>query len=142
MIEPCQPSHIREAVLNLRVEERAECAAVRVAPQQLMFWLYRASAHTCAFVCEAGVIAIAGDSAPLLALEGHAWLFTTSLIERFPVAFFREARVWLARQLDIRSVMRASILAKSERSVRFYRALGFEIEEPVDGLCEIHLSRP
>ena len=169
--EPCGISHLRAVARSLRQEEVTELAMsyplgmpqlIGRQVRHVMFALWRQSPWSIAFVCdenppeppiqvdfdglkrahkENGVIAIVGDSAPLLCAEGRPWLFTTALADRFPLAFFCEARDHIRAMLAVRHVLRASILATSTRSARFYDMLGFTIGEPQDGLREISIGR-
>jgi hypothetical protein len=148
--ERCGVAHLRAVARSLRHEEVTELAMsyplgmpqlIGRQVRHVMFALWRQSPWSLAFVCGDGVIAVVGDSAPLLCAEGRPWLFTTTLADRFPLAFFCEARDRIRAMLAVRHVLRASILATSTRSARFYDMLGFTIGEPQDGLREIRIER-
>jgi hypothetical protein len=142
VVSPCRLAHIRAVANNLRPEEKAEISLVTARPRRhLMIALWLRSSYSVALMIDGSTAAIGGDSAPILSNESHAWMFTTSLIERAPLAFFRTLRAEIGKQLLIRSKLRSSIIATSDRCARFYRALGFEIGEEENGFREISIGR-
>jgi hypothetical protein len=95
-----------------------------------------------AWLVDGEVAVIGGDSAPVLASEGLLWLFTTPLVERVPLAFFRMMREEISNIMEIRATVRSTVLASFERCLRFYRMLGFEVSDsPIGGFCDIVIRR-
>src|SRR5215472_17174624 len=128
---PCKLGHIRAIANRLRSEECEEIALLTGRPNRhVMIRMFLMSAYSRTFLVDGEIAAIGGDAAPLLASEGHLWLFTTPLVERVPLAFFRMMREEIAKQLEIRDRARSSVLASFTRCLRFYRMLGFEVVEP------------
>lgn len=77
------------------------------------------------------VAAVWGDEGALLDPVGRAWLVTTPIIERLPLAFFREARREIGERLKLRRVLISQVAADYACALRFFRMLGFTIEGPV-----------
>lgn len=125
-----------------RIEEHTECKAVGVAPRHMIFALWRCSCYSRSAFLDGEPIAVWGDAAPILSREAHAWLFTAPAIERVPMTFFRQAKREIATMLEARERLRTSVVAASERSLRFWRMLGATIEEPdARGLSNICIER-
>lgn len=126
-IIPCRLSHIAEIARTIRAEDRAEIEGVGLHVRHLLVALYRGSLYRRAALVDGEVAAVWGDSAPLISTEGAMWAVTAPVIERVPLAFFREARREIAERLQVRSVLRADVADSYTAALRFYRLLGFEI---------------
>ena len=141
-IVPCELKHLRKVARNLRPEELVECAAVGAVPRHMMFALWVASTYRRTALVDGRPVAVWGDAAPILSSDGHAWLFTTPALDRMPITFFKQAGIEISIMLQMRSVIRTSILNSSWRSLRFWSMLGFRICEPdTRGLREIWVDR-
>ena len=126
----CRLAHLRAVVNNLRIEEIEECAKAGIKPRHIMHALYRASSYSRAMLLDGECAAVGGDNAPGLSFRGQVWFFSTPLVERAPLAFYRLMREEVAKRLTIRNTLVTSALATSDRCLRFWRMLGAEIGEP------------
>jgi hypothetical protein len=74
------------------------------------------------FLCCGGVIVEAGT--------GSLWMVTSPLVNRYPVAFHRAIRKWLALFIDLYNLNRlqAYVDAQNSTYVKWIEALGFNME--------------
>ena len=143
-IEPCRIRHLHAIAADLRAEERFELPLLGVTkPRHLMLRLYRETLYPMAALANGHAIAVWGDASPPLAAEGTLWLFTSRMIESFPISFAKIARREVERMLVGREALRSSVHKSCERALRFYRLLGFEEIEGtvIDGFVEIRIPR-
>lgn len=128
VILPCRLSHLAELARTMRREDRAEIEGAGVHVKHFLFALWKESAaYRRTALVDGEVAACWGDAAGTLEPEGAMWLFTAPVIERVPLAFFREARRGIAERLTMRSVLRSDVAVGYERALRFFSMLGFEI---------------
>ena len=130
-ILPCRISHLRELAATMRAADRAEIEAAGLVPRQMLMQLWRDSIDPKVGLIDGEVAAVWGDSAPLLAVEGSMWLFTTPAIERLPLAFYREARSAIRQYLGVRHELMAHVACDYVRAIRFFAMLGFKVSEPI-----------
>jgi hypothetical protein len=142
-IVPCRIRHLHAlAAAQIREEELREIALFKTRPRHALMACYRQTPEPWACVLDdGGVAAVWGDTAPVMASEGNPWCFTSKLVERIPLFFFREVRRQLAKMLDGRQTLRTDLGEDCLRAQRFYRAAGFSIADPDGGLCVAELDR-
>lgn len=122
----------------MREEERAEMAAVGIKPRHAMFGLWRMTPEPWAALDRVGrVLAVWGDAAPVLAVNGYPWVMTSIHIEEHPLFFFREVRRQVAKMLVSRETLICDIGATCEKALRFYRMIGFEISAAENGFHRV-----
>jgi hypothetical protein len=142
IIERCRIAHLHELRGALRAEERSEMDRLVIKYRHGMIGCWKMTPEPWAAIDEYGhVLAAWGDAASTLASEGLPWVFTSSWIERYPLWFFRTARVELQKMLLSRETLRCSIGADCTKALRFYAMLGFVIDNAVDGFHEIRMMR-
>ncbi len=115
----------------MRAADRAEIEAVGLVPRHVLMQLWRASIQPKVALIDGEVAAAWGDASPVLALEGSVWAFTAPVIERLPLAFYREARREIAEYLTVRRLLRAHVSCDYDRALRFFGMLGFKASEPI-----------
>jgi hypothetical protein len=147
IVEP-KPVHAGMLALRMRPEDRAElinfgfCDVRRTLRRLMLLSTYCRSA-----LIDGEMAAMWGVSGSFMGYSGKAWLFTGQSVEKLPLAFFREARREVNEMLVGRSELVSQVLFSYERSIRFFRMLGFEIENPlpigVDGAyyCRMSIKR-
>jgi hypothetical protein len=138
--ERCRIRHIHAIAKALRDEHRQEIAAVNVKPRHVMLACYRLTPEPWACITREGVMAVWGDAAPVMARIGYAWVFTSPLIEKVPLFFFREVRRQVRKMLETRDVVISDIGAGCEKALRFYKMIGFSISQEMDGFHRISIS--
>lgn len=120
-----------EALLaDLRQADRAELEAL-VGPGQEAKMLDRsidASLSCWAYTVNGELAAIFGV-APVSVLEGQGlpWMLGTSLIERFPGAFIRQCRPYIARMLAVCPSLVNVVDARNVRSIAWLKRMGFTV---------------
>lgn len=81
---------------NLRDEDRREIEGLGHSPLALV-WCVETSAHATAFVNRDGELAgIAGIGPDDREGVGQVWMICTPAVEKNPVTFVRQAKLWLA----------------------------------------------
>lgn len=131
-IVPCTLAHLREIGRTMRAEDRAEIEDAGLRPRHLLAQLWRDTLAPKAAIVDGEVAAVWGDAAPLLALDGSMWMFTSPAVERLPLAYFREARRDIGERLKTRRVLRADVACGYERALRFFAMLGFRLGPPFE----------
>ncbi len=126
-IVPARIEHMRLAALNLRPMDRAEIEGLGCEPRHLLHRLYRQSPFSRAALINCQIAAVWGITGALLADEGCPWLFTTPIVERQKIEFFRETRRQVEEMLKSRRRLSTYVLASYTQSTRFFTALGFKI---------------
>lgn len=128
-IRPCTLAHLRDLALHMRAADRAEIAGAGRIARHLLIALWRRSLDPRVGLLDGHVAAAWGDEAGLLDEEGAMWLFTTPLVERLPLAFFRQTRAEIAERLQVRRRLISEVAEDYTAALRFFRLLGFEIGE-------------
>lgn len=133
-IVPCSLAHLRELARTMRDDDRAEIMMAGYVPRHLLIGLWRRTAEPrCALILHDDrwqVAAAWGDTAQLLADDGSMWFFTAPVIEKLPLAFFREARRDIAERLVTRDALVADVAASYAKAIRFFTMLGFSVGAP------------
>lgn len=130
-ILPCRIEHLRELAHTMRAADRAEIELVGLKPRHVLMQLWRASIEPKVAIIDGVVGAAWGDAAPVLATDGSMWAFTAPVIERVPLAFYREARREIADYLRVRHLLKAHVSCDYARALRFFAMLGFNVSDPV-----------
>lgn len=82
------------------------------------------------------LIALWGARAPsLFSDEAYAWMVTTKEINSHPLLFLRYSRQALLTLKEYKRV-RVLVLDEFEISKRWLRWIGFDVREPINGVCE------
>ena len=129
-IVPARLAHVRAVTANMRAEDREEVSALGVSVRGTVLRLYRDAIWSRAALIDGEAAAIWGLNGALASFEGFPWLFTTPLVERVPLAFFRVTKGELARMLATKDTLVSGVAASYERSIRTWQMLGFELGEP------------
>lgn len=129
-IVPCKLSHLRVLAATMRAEDRAELESIGVIARHGLYELWRQSEAPMTALIDGEVAAAWGDTAGTLETEGRLWLFTAPIIERMPLAFFRETRRVIGTLLECRTSLKSRIIGPYDKAMRFFAMLGFEIGEP------------
>ncbi len=129
-ILPCRLGHLRELSRTMRAEDRAEFEAAGMVPRHRLHQLYRMTPRPLAAMIDGEVACAWGDAGTILGDEGLMWMVTAPVIERMPLAYFREARRDIAERLKVRRSLRSCIVCPYDRAVRFFSLLGFAVSEP------------
>jgi hypothetical protein len=129
-IIPATTEHIRLAARALRPMDRAEIERRGYHVRHLLHLLYRQSPLRRAALLDGQVAAVWGCEGSVLDTEGVPWLFTTPVVERSKVEFFRETRRQIDEMLKSRQRLSTYVLASYTQSTRFFAALGFRIGPP------------
>lgn len=115
----------------MRDEDRAELIAGGYsAPRHMLFQFWRDSVEARAGFIDGDLAAMFGWNGALASSSCHVWLVTTPVIERMPVAFAKEARAFLQGLLATKRQLLSGCVAGYDRSLRFWRLMGFRILEP------------
>lgn len=150
-IRRCLLADIRRISGDLRAQDRSEIDGFGLSPRRALFHCWQQSPTP--RVAEIAVderwrpAAVWGDEGALLDPLGRAWLFTAPIIERVPLAFFREARRQIRERLQVRHRLISSVRADYSQALRFFALLGFQISEalpqPPNGVLyhEIEIGR-
>lgn len=129
-IVPASPEHVSEIVRTMRAEDRLEVTALGLDVSELLHGLYGRSHYRRAAL-------LAGDVAAVWGTEGdapdwvHAWLFTSPVVERAPLAFFRQAQSVVREALEQKRELQSQVMAGYTKSERFWQMMGFDIGEPI-----------
>lgn len=145
-IRDCRLCDLRAALAALREADMAELRAFGARPRHTLFRLWRRSSIRRALLADNAVVAVGGDAAPWFSEEGHLWLFTTALVEKLPLAYFKSARAELQAAFGPRETMRAHVSLDYPRALRFFTMMGFKPSERIEingrAFVEISIARP
>lgn len=122
---------MRRAALALRPMDRAEIEGRGFKPRHVLSQLHRQSSMKRAALLDGQVAAVWGAYGPLMADECYPWLFTTPLVERHKLEFFRETLRQVNEMLLSRRRLSTYVLSSYVQSVRFFALMGFKTGEPV-----------
>lgn len=118
----------------MRPADVAECAALGVEPLFAVLESMRVSASSVAILIDGHVAAVGGyrlEPCPLLAPRSAvAWVLTSGVVERHPIAFHRTVREWLAAMGEHVDVLWNQVDARHVSSLRWLERLGFKLSEP------------
>lgn len=129
-IRGCRLADLRALAFLMRPCDRSEIVGLGLEPRHVLSQLYRESPDPQMAEYGGEIAAAWGDCGGLLSSVGTAWLFTTPMVERAPLAFFRHAREWANNRLMVRQSLVSSIRADYTAALRFFAMIGFEIKEP------------
>lgn len=122
----------RDAVklgLSLRDADAAEVRALGMTPLEATFMSWQRSDVAVTLALDpapsSDVVAMAGLELSAKR-EAQAWLLTSPLVERFPMAFHRAAKQWLAIAARYADVLWNRVDLRYARAVRYLEALGFK----------------
>jgi hypothetical protein len=141
LIRNCTLADLRELARTMRAEDRAEIEGMGCVVRHFLFRLYRASFEPRVAIVDGEVAAAWGDHAGLLGDEGLMWAFTAPPVARLPLAFFRESRREVADRLKIRRSLITDVADGYKAAQRFFRLVGFQIDEPVNGYRRMTIRR-
>lgn len=128
-IGECQISDIRAIIPVLRQDDLAELRAADIAPRHVLYNLWRQSFTRRAVWIDGAIAAVFGCTGTLAGGDGYLWLFTSPIIEKLPLAFFREARAQIRDFLETKTILETGVLRSYERSIRFWKMVGFAAAE-------------
>lgn len=130
LIRELQPGDTDALLADLRPADRDELEAL-IGPGQEADMLARSVNESLAcWVLEVngGVAAIFGVApVTLLGGQGLPWMLGTSLIERFPGAFIRRCRPYIARMLGICPELVNAVDARNVKSIAWLKRMGFTV---------------
>lgn len=129
-IREARPADVRRMVHAMRPDDRAEIAAFGLDPKRLLRWLAADSVFVRAAEVDGSLAVLWGVQGQLAADTAYPWLFTAAPIERAPFAFAREARREVRGMLAQWRRLRVDAAATYQRSIRFWRLMGFRVGEP------------
>jgi hypothetical protein len=121
---------MRAMANRMRQEDRAEIVGMGLRPRRVLHDLLVDSVLARVALVDGELAAVWGLQSMMAADVGRPWLFTAPPIERVPVAFFREVRREVDGMLATRRRLETRVLASYEKSIRFFRLLGFRVSEP------------
>jgi hypothetical protein len=123
----CRLRHLRELAANLRSGDRAELEMIPRPIRHTLndLWL-RTYEPRCATV-DGMVAACWGCSGSLLASVGEMWLFTTPVVEKAPLRFFKQVRIEVNEMLKQHQVLVSNVSCDYTKALRFFEMLGFSI---------------
>ena len=132
-VRPCYAADIIILAATLRTEEAREFeglgrvpASRRVAKHSL-FALYRRTASPMAAFVDGEIAACWGDEAQALDDTGRMWIVTTPALRRAKLAFFRQARIEIAKLLEHRTRLICDVEVSYQPAIRFWRLLGCDL---------------
>lgn len=126
-VVPCRLAHLRELANNLRPGDAAEASVTGRPCRHMLMALWKNSLLRRAALVDGKVAAAWGCTAPLMVSEGEPWLFTTPVVERIPVFFFKQTRRELAEMLRGHQALVSNVASDYTQAVKFFRKLGFSI---------------
>lgn len=110
----------------LRPDDLAEAKTAGAKVRHLLTNLYLNSLMSRAAFVDGEIAAVWGCGGALAGITAEPWLFTASVIERVPLAFFRVAREQVADMLQNHHALETGCLKNYSRSLRFWKMVGFE----------------
>jgi hypothetical protein len=111
----------------MRPEDREEAECLGVSAQRMLWRSFRNSFWRRAHFIDGELAAISAVGGTLLGNVGNPWIITSPIIERAPVAYFREARREVDALLEIFPRLESLIGVKHKKALRFFSMLGFTI---------------
>lgn len=132
-VEPATEAHAAQLAAHIRPEDAAEMMASHgLEPIAGLQMAVRSTPEPKAVMDGERVVALFGvlpvDSAERTA---SAWILTGRLAKRFPVAFMRTMTEELRKLAEVWAVLFNMVSAQNASALRWVRALGFEVLEPV-----------
>lgn len=124
-IRDCRLADLRAILPVLRDGDLAEARAAGVRPRHLLIDLWGQSFMSRCAMIDGVVAAVWGCVGNLAGSEGFPWLFTSTVIERAPITFFKEAGREIRALLETRTVLETGVLRSYDRSLRFWQKVGF-----------------
>lgn len=97
-------------------------------PRAALRRAFRSSSHCRTALVDGRPAAMWGVIGTLLGDSAYVWLVLSKQIRRMPVAIVREAKAELARVMENRSEVKATVLPDDVEAVRFAGFLGFRPE--------------
>lgn len=130
-VEPATEAHEAQLAANLRPADAAEMMASHgIEPLFGIQLARRHSPGTKAILSGDRVVAMFGV-APMGAGTASVWLLASGLVKRLPVAFMRTCREEIRHLTEAWGLLVNMVWEKNKQALRWLRALGFEVLEPV-----------
>lgn len=132
-VERATEAHAVQLAQYIRKEDADEMrASVGMEPLEGLRMSIRVSSMAKAIMDGRRVVALFGI-APAGDYEGAAsvWLLGGRLVKRLPVAFMRVCSAEIRRLSEAWAVLFNMVWAENKQSLRWLRALGFEVFEPI-----------
>jgi hypothetical protein len=130
LIRGLQPGDTEALLADLRPADAEECDALLGPGKQVQALTASIDQSVACWVLtvNGGVAAIFGvGMASLLDEHGLPWMLGTSLIDRFPGAFIRQCRPYIARMLAVCPSLVNVVDARNTRSIAWLKRMGFTI---------------
>lgn len=125
------PIHVGMIATRLRESDRREVIALHGSDvRRAIRRCYHMSAICRAAFIGGDIAALWGMTGTMLSDESYGWLLTTPVIERAPIAFFKEVRRQLGEFMETRRVIRSCVAADYDKATRFFQRLGFAAATP------------
>lgn len=141
-IVPATGLHVGPLIGNLGVQ--ADQLTVRgIRPRRLVRGFLAASIDCETALLGSKPVAMWGFVASTLSAEATVWLCLSDSVRSRRLAIIREARRRLLKALDVFAVIHGSVAVGDDRSLRFARFLGFEVDEGtiVEGNLPYHPTK-
>lgn len=130
LIRELQPGDAEALLADLRPADAAECDALvgrgkraetlaASIEQSLACWVLEVNGGVAAIFGVAPVSALGGQGLP--------WMLGTPLIDRFPGAFIRRCRPYIARMLAVCPSLVNVVDARNVRSIAWLKRMGFTV---------------
>lgn len=129
-IVPGRLRHVAMILPLIRAADLEEIAALGQDPRRVLPRLVRTSVYCRALFLGADIAALGGLLGGFLSVEAGAWLVTTAVVERAPIAFARLMRAEAREALNHWHSLYSHTAASYQRAIRFWRFVGAEIGAP------------
>jgi hypothetical protein len=132
-VEPATEAHAAQLAEHIRAEDAAEMMASHgLEPLAGVLMALKSSSVARTILDGERVVAMLGV-APVPSAEGVAsiWLLAARLVRRVPLAFMRAAAGELRQFAESWRVLFNMVLAENRSALKWVRAMGFEVFEPV-----------
>lgn len=113
----------------MRARDRAECEAGGLTGRKAVWRSYRGSVIARAAFINGELAAIFGMGGGVLSDTGAPWLFTTQVVEQFPLMFVRVALAMVDEMLQIKNRLENYVSADYPQACRFLASIGFTLGE-------------
>lgn len=124
------PAHCVEMAAKMRAGDRAECEAGGLTVRKAIWRSYRRSLIVRTAYINGDLAAIFGMGGDVMAETGAPWLFTTGVVERFPLLFVRAALAAVNEMLLVKTRLESYVSADYPQACRFLASIGFTLGDP------------
>jgi len=114
----------------LRFDDNLELRNMGAVPVKIMRENFKQGLLRKTYFVEGKIAAMTGICGSALDDVGEPYLFTSSAVEKVPLAFVKEARRSVNEMLEIKSILRGYCAADYTGACRLLEMIGFTLGEP------------